>query len=147
MTDLLTSVEARTSFWWLCEAAGFAYFAYLAVRRFLGGKTRARASIIAFSLTSVVISVTAVLLRTDTLTLHDRLIELRTLLGAAALWWMILEFRRGNITVTERPLPAPEDQTDRELYNGPERREPGVPGRRSSDWVRGTAVAKEVDER
>lgn len=126
----LCSVDARTSLAWAGVAAGFCYFAWLAIRRFFEGRSRGRASIIAFSVTGIVVAVTAVLIRTNTFTVHDRVTEARTELFALALWWMIYEFRRGNITMRDQ---CPGIEEDRLLYEGSDRREPGVPGRRFGD--------------
>lgn len=47
----------------------------------------------------------------------------------------VIAYRRGG---TDSPLDPGE-------YRGPDKRQPGVPGRRSSDWVQSTQVAKEVE--
>ena len=97
-----SSTEVRTSWWWAIIAVGFLYFLNLAVRRYLGHKTRARVSIIVFAGAFTLLSVTAILLRVDDGWVHAKFTEARTFLAAVSLWWMILEFRSGNITIKAR---------------------------------------------
>lgn len=100
---MIPSVDFQTSLWWMAAAAGFCYFAYLAICRFLDGRTRARASIIAFSATWTVVAVMAVMIRTGWVSIHDQVTNSTRFAAAAALWWMILEFRRGNIRTPADP--------------------------------------------
>ena len=96
----MPSMDVQTSISWMASAAGFLYFAHLAIRRFLDGRTRGRASIIAFSVTWTAVAVTAVMIRTGWVSIHDQVTNLTRWAAAWSLWWMILEFRRGTIRVT-----------------------------------------------
>lgn len=101
MFDLF-STEVRTSWWWTFSALGFLYFLRLAVRRYIVvGRDRARLSIVAFALSWMVLSMTAPALRWDPNLIHAKVIEVRTFLAMASLWWMIYEFRQGNITLRQ----------------------------------------------
>lgn len=109
---------------WIVYGLGYAYFAWLAIRRFLDGPTRGRASIIAYAVGGMAIATSAVLLRLDVIAMNDTVIAARTMGAAGALWWMIAEFRGGRIVTRD----ACEVQWD-----GVSERRGDAPGRRVTD--------------